>query len=160
VRTSPSYKGLIPASALASRIGRAASRRTDTAPELLLRRALRKLGVRHKVCVDVLPGKPDIVVPSARLAVFCDGDFWHGRSLKRRLAKLANGHNAAYWVSKIRTNVLRDRRVDRTLRKGGWTSLRFWESDVRADPDRAARAVIGAIERIRKPLRKAIHDRT
>jgi DNA mismatch endonuclease, patch repair protein len=155
VRASPSFKGLRPASALASCIGRAASRKSSTPPELLLRRALRKQGVSHKVCVDTLPGRPDIVVSSANLAIFCDGDFWHGRNLKLRLVRLASGHNAEYWVSKIKANVQRDRRVDRLLRKEGWTPLRFWESDLRADPDRAARIVIKAIAQVRRSRSKA-----
>lgn len=145
MRASASYKGLRPASPQASRIARAASRKSDTAPELLLRRALRKQGVSHRACVDVLPGRPDIVISSARLAVFCDGDFWHGRYLQRRLAKLALGHNASYWISKIKINVQRDRRVDRLLKKEGWKPLRFWESDLRADPDVAAKEVVKAI---------------
>jgi DNA mismatch endonuclease (patch repair protein) len=102
------------------------------------------------VNVGLLPGRPDVVISSAWLAIFCDGDFWHGRNLKRRLAKLANGHNATYWLSKIKTNVLRDRRVDRLLKKDGWTSLRFWESDLRANPDLAARVVSKAVQISRK----------
>lgn len=145
MKTTPSYKGLRPASATTSRIARAASGKRDTAPELLLRRALRKLGVSYKLCDGLVPGRPDIVISSARVAVFCDGDFWHGRYLRRRLAKLASGHNASYWVSKIKSNVQRDRRVDRLLRKDGWTPLRFWESDLRSDPDLAARLVTEAI---------------
>lgn len=147
MRTTPSYEGLQPASARASRIARGASRKKGTRPELLLRRALRKRRVSHKVCVKALPGCPDIVIFSARLAVFCDGDFWHGRDLKRGLAKLAGGHNAAYWVSKIRTNVQRDRRIDRLLKKEGWMPLRFWESELRADPDVAAIAIVKALSR-------------
>ena len=158
VRASPSFKGLRPASAVASRIARAASRKRDTPPELLLRRALRKQGVSHKVCVDTLPGRPDIVVSSANLAIFCDGDFWHGRNLKLRLVRLASGHNAEYWISKIKANVQRDRRVGRLLRKKGWTPLRFWESDLRADPDRAARVVVKAIARIGRCGSRAADD--
>ena len=142
MKTSPSYRGLQPASLQASRIARGASRKQGTAPELLLRRALKKQGVAHKACVKALPGCPDIVISSARLAVFCDGDFWHGRNLKRRLAMLAVGHNASYWVSKIKTNVRRDRRINRLLRKGGWTPLRFWESDLRADTDFAVSVIV------------------
>ena len=151
MKTGPSYKGLRPASALASRIARAASQKSNTAPERLLRRALMEQGVSHQVCVDTLPGRPDIAISSARLAVFCDGDFWHGRYLKRRLSQLANGHNAKYWVSKIKANVQRDRRVDRLLRENGWTPLRFWESDLRANPEPAAKAVITAIGQIKMP---------
>jgi len=145
VKRAPSYKGLLPASAKASRIASAGSTKRDTAPELLLRRTLWSQGLRYKVDVGLLPGRPDVVIGSARLVIFCDGDFWHGRNLKRRLAKLAAGHNAPYWVSKIKTNVARDRRVERQLTKSGWSFLRFWESELRANPDVAARAVMKAV---------------
>src|SRR5687768_8023193 len=98
---APSFKGLVAASLTASRVASASSNKRDTKPELLLRRALSKCGLRYKVDVGSLPGRPDLVVPTARVAVFCDGDFWHGRGLKSRLAKLGRGHNADYWVSKI-----------------------------------------------------------
>jgi DNA mismatch endonuclease (patch repair protein) len=59
---------------------------------------------------------------------------------------LAVGHNASYWVSKIKTNVRRDRRIDQLLRKEGWTPLRFWESDLRKDADFAARVIVKAMQ--------------
>lgn len=141
-RATPSYKGLSPASLIASRIAIAASAKRDTKPELMLRRALRGKGLRYKLDVASLPGRPDLVVPAARLAVFCDGDFWHGRQLRRRLEKLAGGHNSAYWVAKIKSNVARDRRIKRSLEDSGWTVVRLWESDVRADPERAAETIV------------------
>ena len=134
----------MPASVTASRILRASSRKTNTAPELLLRRALWRIGVRYRVDVGSLPGRPDLAIPAARLAIFCDGDFWHGRNLRGRLRKLAAGHNSPYWVSKIRSNVARDHRVDRLLSNSGWNLLRFWESDIRADPRRIAKEVLRA----------------
>lgn len=139
-----SYKGLFPASSTSSRIARASSAKRDTQPEQLLRRAIRATGLRYRLDVASLPGRPDLVIPAARVAVFCDGDFWHGRHLQRRLAKLAKGHNASYWVAKIAGNVARDRRIRRALRKSGWKVLRFWESAVRANPQRVARAVLRA----------------
>jgi DNA mismatch endonuclease (patch repair protein) len=101
-----------------------------------------------------LPGRPDLVVSSARLVVFCDGDFWHGRNLERRVAKLAAGHNAPYWVSKIKSNVDRDRRIERQLLDSGWGFLRFWESDVRANPKLAAKVVVKAVRARRNRLQK------
>jgi len=155
---APSFRGLSPASVVSSRIASRGSAKRDTKPELLLRRALRAAGVRYKIDVGAIPGRPDLAIPAARVAVFCDGDFWHGRSLRSRLAKLKRGHNASYWVSKIRSNVERDRRVDRALRHAGWTSLRLWETDIRANPQRTAAAVLRAIARKntlrRKPRRK------
>jgi DNA mismatch endonuclease (patch repair protein) len=96
----------------------------------VLRSALRRLGLRYRVDVAALPGRPDIVFGPTRVAVFCDGDFWHGRDLEQRLSKLARGHNAPYWVAKIQSNVARDRRHDEALARGGWLVLRFWETDI------------------------------
>lgn len=92
-----------------------------------------------------LPGRPDIVFRSRRVAIFVDGDFWHGRALERRLAKLETGHNAPYWTAKIQRNVARDRRNDEALSAEGWRVLRFWETDIVRDPDAAARAVQAAV---------------
>ena len=144
-RVAPSYKGLSAASRTASRIASAGSAKRDTRPEVLLRRALWRTGLRYRVDVGSLPGRPDVAIPAVRLAIFCDGDFWHGRDLRHRLKKLAVGHNAHYWVSKIKSNVDRDRRVDKLLHGLGWEALRLWESDVLADPEHAARAVLRAV---------------
>lgn len=144
-KSAPSYKGLTAASRSASRTASAGSAKRDTKPELVLRHALRGTGLRYKTDVASLPGRPDLVIPAARLAVFCDGDFWHGRNLRRRLKKLEKGHNAPYWVAKISSNVERDRKVARQLRSSGWRVLRIWETDVIANPYRAAKAVLRAI---------------
>ena len=143
-RQSPSFKGLLPASALASRTAKASSIKRDTKPEQVLRRAVRNTGLTYRVDVSSLPGRPDLVVAAARLAVFCDGDFWHGRNLKQRIRKLAVGHNAAYWIHKLKANVQRDRKVDKILRQSGWTVLRLWESDVRESPEDAAKLILKA----------------
>ena len=154
--SAPTYTGLSPASATASRIARASSNKRDTKPELLLRRALWKKGLRYRVDVASMPGRPDVVFPSARLAVFCDGDFWHGRDFQRRVAKLARGHNASYWVLKIKSNAARDRRLGRLLTGKGWQVLRFWESDIRADPTVAAEIIRKAAQaRIKKLGKRA-----
>jgi DNA mismatch endonuclease (patch repair protein) len=84
--------------------------------------------------------------------VFCDGDFWHGRHWATRRLRLTTGHNAAYWVAKIESNMRRDRRTRRELRSAGWTVLRFWESDILRDPDRAA-SKIGVLVTERLGLR-------
>src|SRR5262245_10843959 len=93
----------------------------NTRPELLLRRALWELGARYRLHLDNLPGRPDIVFPSAKVAVFCDGDFWHGRNWQARRRRLAHGSNADYWIPKILANRARDRRVSRQLSDLGWT---------------------------------------
>lgn len=73
-----------------------------------------------------LPGKPDFVFPSSRVAVFVDGCFWHGHPTRCRLPAT----NREYWAAKIRRNVQRDRRSSRALRKKGWKVLRIWEHTV------------------------------
>lgn len=122
-----------------------ANRARDTTPELALRRALLKLGLRFGTHATDLPGRPDIVLRRARVAVFCDGDFWHGRewpALRRALQRRAN---ASYWIAKIRANRLRDKRTRRALRRMGWHVVSVWESEVTRDPHRAALSVKVAV---------------
>lgn len=104
----------------------------------MLRRALWGLGLRYRVAAAGVPGRPDIVFKGKRIAVFCDGDFWHGRNLEARLARLQAGHNAPYWTAKIRRNVERDRTNDAELKAAGWAVVRLWESDILRDPEAAA----------------------
>ena len=139
--SAPRFETLQPASARASNAARGASRKRDTRCEIALRRALWSLGLRYRVDVPTMPGRPDIVFIRARVVVFCDGDFWHGRRLRARLARLAGGHNAAYWVEKIRSNVTRDRKNARLLRRDGWCVVRVWESDVKKNADAVANRI-------------------
>jgi DNA mismatch endonuclease (patch repair protein) len=96
---------------------------------MILRRRLHASGLRFRTSVN-LPGKPDVVFPKQRIAIFVDGDFWHGKNLSVRLAKLARGHNAMYWTAKIAANCARDRRLRAILKRRGWTVVRVWESDL------------------------------
>lgn len=138
---APRYHGFTPSSARASEAARGASRKADTKPELLLRRALWRKGFRYRKNRADLPGAPDIVFPGARVIVFVDGDFWHGRDWKTRKAKLRQGHNAEYWIAKIERNAVRDRKLTRKLRASEWTVLRVWESDISVNIDRVVRRV-------------------
>ncbi len=137
-RTTPSYRGLCPASAYASAAARGTSRKRDTRCERMLRRALWAAGIRYRIDDASLPGRPDIVLRGARIVIFCDGDFWHGRHLKRRLSQLRRGHNSRYWMAKIRRNVERDRVYSKELVALGWTVVRYWETDILKDCDRIA----------------------
>lgn len=125
----PRYTEFTPASKLASDIKRK-NRSRDTRAELLLRRELWRRGLRYRLHDPKLPGKPDIVFPRAKLAVFIDGDFWHGRNWRQRKARLAQGANAPYWIAKIEANIQRDRHLSKQLRRMGWTVVRIWETDV------------------------------
>jgi DNA mismatch endonuclease (patch repair protein) len=96
-----------------------------------------------------------VILVDHRVAVFCDGDFWHGRSWQQRKAQLASGWNAEYWVAKIGRNRQRDRIVNRQLSGLGWGVVRVWESDVRRDPGRVARKIWDfAIGAVRAPSRR------
>lgn len=123
--------------------------RRNTRPEIALRRALWAAGLRYRLHV-ALVGRPDICFRSARVVVFCDGDFWHGRNWRARSRTLARGANAHYWLAKIAGNMKRDRRVTHQLRAEGWTVLRLWETDILADPNavcQIVKRVVRAAER-------------
>lgn len=138
------YKGRKPASPQASATGRANSRKSDTQCERLLRQALWAAGYRYRKNVSALPGRPDVAFLRARLVVFVDGDFWHGRDWENRRRKLQAGSNPDYWIAKIQRNMERDRETTSRLESMGWTVLRFWESEVRSDPAKVVQK-IGAI---------------
>lgn len=112
----------------------AAIRSVDTQPELELRRALWRMGIRGwRLHARDLVGRPDLVFRSARLAVFVDGAFWHGHP-----RYYWRGRSGSYWDEKIARNVARDRRQRARLRRLGWHVLRVWDFDVTADPARIA----------------------
>lgn len=129
----PSFNGLKPGSVLSSLIKRR-NRSSNTLHEVELRRELRWLGLRFRKNVTSLPGRPDIVFPVARVAVFCDGDFWHGRNWNTLKRKLSKGTNASYWCEKIATNIRRDKRNTRLLKESEWHVVRLWETDIRKNP--------------------------
>jgi len=136
----PRFSNFKPASETASRI-KQRNRSKDTKAELLLRKELWRRGLRYRLHASDLPGKPDIIFVRARVAIFCDGDFWHGRRWAERKKKLARGSNAPYWTVKIAANIARDRRNTHLLRAEGWIVLRLWETDVLRDVRRAASRV-------------------
>lgn len=144
----PSYKGLEPASARASAAARGSSRKTETRCEVRLRSVLWRAGLRFRKNVKGLPGKPDIVFPRQKLAVFCDGDFWHGRDWKARRQRLARGNNPDYWTAKISRNRERDRENTLKLEAEGWSVLRYWESDIHDDAKVIAKEILVTLRRL------------
>lgn len=145
---APSFLGLRAASAAASRI-KSRTRAKDTRPELALRKALWSEGVRYRVHASALPGKPDIIFPAARVAVFCDGDFWHGRDWSTRRVRIASGANSDYWIAKIESNMRRDRLSTSHLQRLGWRVIRVWETDVLRSPVRVASRIIQVVHQRR-----------
>ena len=100
----------------------------DTKPEITLRKALHALGLRYRLNVRALPGKPDLVFPKYRTVIFVHGCFWHGHDCKRgaRVPKT----NRAYWVEKINRNRSRDAKNERNLAAIGWRTIVIWECEV------------------------------
>ena len=144
---APSFVGLRARSRRTSGVARASSRKVDSRCERELKRAVRQKGLRFDSDAGDLPGRPDLVFRRAQVVVFCDGDFWHGRSLKERLSRLASGHNAEYWTAKIAANVRRDRMKTRELRRDGWLVLRFWETEIRCKPEAVASRIATAVQK-------------
>lgn len=99
----------------------------DTGPELLIRRALHRLGYRFRLHVKGLPGRPDIVFVGRRKVVFIHGCFWHGHDCRK--GKLPQTRTE-YWIPKIHRNKARDERVLNELRNAGWESLVVWQCEV------------------------------
>jgi DNA mismatch endonuclease (patch repair protein) len=147
----PSYKSFKPASARASAAASGSSKKSGTTPELMLRRALWKMGCRYRKNYKNLPGNPDIVFVGARVVVFCDGDFWHGKDWATRKVKLQGGHNPSYWITKIERNMDRDAGYTRELEKRSWKVMRFWESDIRADLDKVVLQIMKAATKAQDP---------
>ena len=105
----------------------------DTKAELLLRKALWHKGYRYYKNYKSLPGKPDIVFIKSKIAVFVDGEFWHGYDWDQNRKKIQT--NKEFWISKIERNIERDREINFELKKLGWVVLRFWSKDVEKNLD-------------------------
>jgi DNA mismatch endonuclease, patch repair protein len=123
----------------------AANRRRDTSPELLLRSALHRSGLRFRVDFPIpvpsrRPIRPDVVFTRCRLAVFLDGCFWHGCPVHGAPPR----SNLSYWLPKIAATRARDARADQLLQEAGWTVVRIWEHD----------PVGAAVERVGEALAK------
>lgn len=121
-------------SALMSRI-----KGKDTLPERLLASALADLGLTWDAHAKDLPGRPDFVFRTAQVAVFVDGDFWHGWRFPEWRDKLSPP-----WEEKIEKNRARDRRTHRKLRRMGWRVIRIWEHQVHGNLEKAVRRVLAA----------------
>jgi DNA mismatch endonuclease (patch repair protein) len=105
-----------------------ANRSTGTKPERMLGRELWHRGYRYRKNVRGIPGSPDICFKNRKVAIFVDGDFWHGRDWLHTRQRIKS--NREFWYAKIERNMARDRRTDQRLKARGWRVLRFWASDV------------------------------
>ncbi len=117
----------------------------DTAIEVLLRKALWKKGIRYRKNFQALPGKPDIAITKYKIAIFCDGEFFHGRDWEVLKPRLEKSNNSQYWISKISKNRERDDQVNKQLLFRGWTVIKFWGNDIKKHTEECIQVVEEAI---------------
>lgn len=101
--------------------------------EVLLAHALWNKGIRYRKNFKELPGSPDIAITKYKIAIFVDGEFWHGYDWENKKKRLKRNRN--YWIKKIEENIQRDHRNDILLKKMDWTPLHFWEKQVLNNTD-------------------------
>lgn len=109
---------------------------TDTKPEILLRKKLWQKGIRYRKNFKNLPGSPDIAITKYKIAVFIDGEFWHGYNW--RVNKNRIHTHRSYWVPKIERTMKRDQENNKDLEDDGWTVIRFWSKRVVKNVDYCA----------------------
>ena len=99
--------------------------------ETTLAKALWHRGYRYRLNYKRLPGSPDIAITKYQIAIFVDGEFWHGYDWENKKEKLKS--NREFWIEKIEENIQRDIRNDRLLLSSGWFPLHFWEKEIKKD---------------------------
>ncbi len=120
-------------------------RSKNTTPERLLCKELWKRGIRYRKNYELLPGKPDIAITKHKIAIFIDGEFWHGYNWDEKKTKIKS--NRDYWIPKIEKNIERDKKYNKELLNIGWKIIRLWEKEVIKDTDMCVNLVINLIAR-------------
>lgn len=110
--------------------------------EMLFAKSLWHKGFRYRLNYKKLSGSPDIAITKYQVAIFVDGEFWHGYDWEHKKENLRA--NRLYWIEKIEENIARDMRVNHDLCSQGWTVLRFWERDIKKNLENCIKAVENA----------------
>ena len=113
----------------------------DTSIEMILRKALWKKGYHYRKNYKNLPGTPDIALTKYKIAIFCDGEFFHGKDWEILKPRLERGKNIDFWVTKISKNRERDEEINKKLLFMGWTVIRFWGMDIKKNTDECIRVI-------------------
>ena len=113
----------------------------DTKIEIILRKALWKRGYRYRKHYKSIPGTPDIALTRYKIAIFCDGEFFHGKVWEVLRPRLEKSNNSEFWISKISRNRERDDEINKKLLYMGWTVIRFWGSDIKKDTDECIQVI-------------------
>ena len=123
----------------------AANKSKGTKLEIMFGKFLWNAGIRYRKNDKSVFGKPDFVLRGSKIAIFCDGEFWHGRNWNIR--KNDHKSNCKFWHSKIERNIERDKEVNEELRKQGWKVFRFWETEITVNPDVCLNEVLNYMNR-------------
>ncbi|MCM1427424.1 MAG: very short patch repair endonuclease [Eubacterium sp.] len=113
----------------------------DTTIELILRKALWNKGYRYRKNYKKLPGSPDIALMKYKIAIFCDGEFFHGKDWEVLRPCLEKSNNSEFWINKISRNRERDDEINKRLLFEGWTVIRFWGNDIKKHIDECVMVV-------------------
>lgn len=122
----------------------ASIRSANTKIEKAIREILLSLNIDFDDHPGVLYGKPDFALRNEKIAIFCDGDFWHGYEIETN-PRFNVGNNREFWLRKIRANIERDKKVNKELNLLGWNVIRFWEHDINSNPERCRKIIIEGI---------------
>ena len=115
-------------------------RSKNTSIDLTMKNLLTSLNCNYKMYPKMF-GNPDFILEEEKIAIFCDGDFWHGYKYFEK-----NKPPNQYWKNKIETNMNRDKKVSRKLRSKGWSVLRFWEHDLKNRKDICINKILKKIQ--------------
>jgi len=115
----------------------------NTTPEIILRKALWNEGIRYRKENKEIIGNPDIAIKKYKLAIFIDGEFWHGYNWHEKKNKIKS--NREYWIKKIERNIVRDKKYNQLLKEQNWIVLRFWEHEIKKELNKCVEKVKDAI---------------
>ena len=119
---------------------------TGSKIEILMGKALWSIGLRYRKNYKKVFGKPDFAFLAAKVVVFCDSNFWHGRNWGPE-RKSEFHKNKTFWINKIEKNIARDKTVNRELKKEGWKVFRFWEDKIILNAENCAKKVFSEINK-------------
>ena len=118
----------------------AANKSKGTKLELLFGKLLWNAGIKYHKNDESVIGKPDFTIRNLKIAIFCDGEFWHGKDWE--IHKNDHKSNCNFWHTKIEQNIKRDIEVNEKLKNQGWKVFRFWETEILKEPDKCLNKIL------------------